>query len=358
MHRHYLASRAPPTALVDAVRGMCGTQSQIMLASMIALWARVQNLTRKDVQRALWQERTLVRTWCMRRTVHLLPADDLPIYVSALKRSCLRYERQWIAKRGVSAREAEAMIEAILKALDEGPLTRRRLAERVVSLVGARAKRWVEHGWGGVVKQACMLGLVCFGPNQGQEITFVRCDQWLPHLKDLPAEEAGAALLRRYLASYGPATLQDFTAWTGMQVKEAAPIWDGIREELVKVSINGRLRWVLRQDLEQLQAHGGEAGVVRLLPSFDSFLLGHRDKSHLVDPTNYKRVYRKAGWLSPVVLVDGRILGVWSHRRRGSRLQLNVELFERVPRDVREAIEGEAQDLGRFLDAPCQVTYS
>src|SRR3972149_1300519 len=93
------------------------------------------------------------------------------------------------------------------------------------------------------------------------------------------------------------------------------------------------------------------APVVRLLPNFDVFLLGHRDKGHLVDAAHYKRVYRKAGWISAAVLVDGRVAGVWTPERKGRRLVVRVEPFAPLSRAVREGIEAEGGGGGRFLDA-------
>ncbi len=357
LRRHHLARRAPPGSLVMAVRDVCGVQAQLMSTARVALWARVQELTSEDVERALWQERTLVKVWCMRGTVHLLPAADLPVYVGALRQSRLREERRWLDRRGVSPREAEAMVEAVLKALDGGPLTRRELSEQVVGLLGPKAEQWVGHSWGGVVKQAVLRGLICFGPDRGREITFVRRDQWLPELGDLPVEETETTLLRRYLRSYGPATPQDFAAWTGMRVKEARAVCERLEDEAVEVTVEDSAGWLLRQDLGLIQEGAIDDLPVRLLPSFDSYLLGHRDKNHLVDEAHYKRVYRKAGWLSPVILVDGRVAGIWSHKKQGRRLSLTVEPFGEMSRAVRRGIETEAEELARFSGATCELVF-
>jgi len=243
--------------------------------------------------------------------------------------------------------------------LDDEVLTRKELAQRVVVVLGGKAKRWVEHSWGGIVKLACLQGLVCFGPNRGKEITFVRCDKWLPQLKEMPVEEAEETLLRRYLHGYGPAGLRDFAAWSGMTVGEAAPILERLGSEVVEVEVEGKLVFALREDLEELQNAALDDGeqCVRLLPNFDCFMLGHKDKSHLVVEAYYKRVYRKAGWLSPVVLVNGHVLGVWSHKQRGKRLRITIEPFTKVSRTIRKEIHKEATDLARLFDTTCEVTF-
>lgn len=230
------------------------------------------------------------------------------------------------------------------------------------------ARKWVDFwaqepkpGWialgGGVIKIACLEGLVCFGPNRGQEITFVRTDQWLPPLRQLPSREAQVELLRRYLQAYGPAAPQDFAIWTGMKLKEIAPIWHSLREEMLEVQVGGRTRFLLRKDREAFSSLPHLAEHVRLLPNFDSFLLGHQSKDHLVDQAHYKRIYRKAGWISPVVLFQGRAAGIWSHERKSNRLEITIDSFQKMPPRLRRWIEAEAADLGRFWEVPYLLKF-
>jgi uncharacterized protein YcaQ len=330
-----------------------------MAAAEMALWARIENLKSQSVQAALEQERTLTKIWCMRGAVHLLPATDVALFVSALGLSRLRDHQRWLEKRGLSVQGLAKMSASVLEALEAGPLTRKELSDRVTERVGLLARPWIEHGWGAFVKHLSYEGRLCFGPNRGQEVTFARLDLWLRDFVRLPVEEAQMGLIRRYLQAYGPATPQDLAAWSGLPMQEVNPVWQRLNDELVSVSIEGKKAWLLCGDLDEVQAQRQEGEQqVQLLPSFDVFLLSHRDKSHLVDATHYKRVYRKAGWLSPVILVDGRIAGVWSHKRRGRKLDLTMEFFERGSPSLREAIEAKAADLGQFLGASSVVAFS
>lgn len=372
LRRHHLAERAPAEALVAVVRDVCGVQAQLGPAARMALWARVQGIHPEDVDRALWEERTLVKTWCMRGTVHLVAAADLPVYVAGLGRSWATAEMRWLARYGLTRDQVEEMIAAMMECLDRGPLSRRELAGCVNALLGPWAGEWIERGWGGAVKQASLRGLVCFGPDRGQEITFVRRDRWLPGNPEpgvgagvgvgveagggagvavgVGIGDAGPTVLRWYLRSYGPATWQDFAAWAGITVREAVSLAGGLGNEVVEVSVEGRRSYLLREDLAAVRAAGLHDQAVRLLPSFDPYLLGHHNKGHLVSNAHYKRVFRKAGWLSPVVLVDGRAAGVWSHQHSGRTLRVTVEPFGDLPPPVREQIVAEVEELGRFLD--------
>lgn len=360
LRRHHLVCRAPLKSLADVVSDVVGVQAQFMSAAQLALWARVEGITLEDVAMALWRERSLVKTWCMRGASHLLATADFPVCIGGLLRRGLCRETEWLAGYGVSQAEAEAMSRAVVEALDDEVLTRKELAQRVVAVLGSKARRWVEHSWGGIVKLACLQGLVCFGPNKGKEITFVRVDKWLPRLKDMPVEKAEETLLRRYLHGYGPAGLRDFATWSGITVREAVPILERLDSQVFEVQVEGKPRLALREDMVELQnsaLDNDEKQCVRLLPSFDCFMLGHKDKSHLVDKAHYKRVYRKAGWLSPVVLVNGRTIGAWSRIRSGKRLNITVELFTKIPRSIRKRINKEVMDLARLFDTTCRVTF-
>ena len=355
--RQHLLKRAPAASLVTVVRDLCGVQAQVMAAAQIALWARVQDLEREDVERVLWESRELVKTWAMRGTVHLVPADDLPMVVGALRQSGVREVQRWLSRKGIDSKEADTLATAISEALSSGPLTRKELAERLVSRLGERVRPWVEHSWGGVVKQAALQGDVCFGPNRGAEVTFVPLDQHLPGFRGMHEGQAGEELFRRYLHGYGPANVQDFARWSGLAVKEARSIRERLAAELVEIVIGSRTALLLRQDLKHLPAKEADEAAVRLLPSFDPYLLGHREKEHLVDRQHYKRVFRKAGWLSPVVLNRGRVCGTWSSQRRGKRMVVTVDPFHRFSLALRTQIEAEVEDLGRFLGVAGETTY-
>jgi len=334
-----------------AVAGhVCGVQAQVMSAAELALRTRVRGLRRQDVREALWRDRTLVKTWCMRGTVHLLPSTDLPVFLRGLRQRESR-TFAWLVRGGLSAQGIEDSVRAIVRALRDGPLLRRELADRVGRDVGAMARRWVAHSWGGVVRVACARGLVCFGPDRGNEVSFVRMEDWLPSWEDLPVPEAEAQLLKRYLRAYGPATRADYGLWTNLAAAEVREAWAMVEGSLAPTETGGRPGWMLQEDLGAMKRTGPEGPVVRLLPNFDVLLLGHRDKSHLVAAVHYKRVYRKAGWLSPTILVDGRVLGVWSHRRTGERLEVILEPFHHLSKAVWRGVEAEVEDLSRFLEA-------
>jgi len=360
LHRHHLDLRAPRGRLAGVVGDVCGVQAQVTAMARIALWARLRDLTVDDVEQALVRKRTIVKTWSMRGALHLLPSNELLLYLRGLMPTRLPREQRWIQGAGLKEEETTAMI---IEALKEGPVTRAQLVSLLAKELGTKTKDWFDGGWGRetlgsntswqLVRPAVMRGLVCFGPSHGQEITFTRVDEWLREPLSMPSEEkAEDALVRRHLHAFGPADAKDLWSWSGVYVRRIRVILDRLRDELVEVDMGRRRGFLLRKDLPDLEKASSEPGIVRLLPSFDPFLLGHRDRDYLVDRAHYKQVYKDQGWLAPVVLVDGRVAGTWSYQRHPRKLAVEVKMFAAFKKETRAKAKEEAYDLARFLGAP------
>lgn len=349
--RHRLSDRARPRDLVAVAKAALGVQAQLPSAARLAFRARVEGLTSAEVDQAIHEDRSLVRTWSVRGTVHLLARDDFPLFAAFLRRRALAGVIRWFAMQGVTEREAHVMKEAVVEALSDGPLTRKEISERIGHRFRAAARKLFTHSWGAGVRPAVAEGSVVFGPPRGQETTFVRVDRWLGRVR-LP-DDPGPALLRRYLAAYGPATLADFSHWSGAPAKDAAPHLEALGAEVESLRLDDEKLLVLARDRAALSRARG--GVVRLLGHFDPYLLAHRGKGHLVDDRHYKAVYRKAAWVSAVILVDGRVAGVWSGEARRGRFEVRVNPFAPLARARREALDAEVADLGQFLEMPAAL---
>jgi len=203
-------------------------------------------------------------------------------------------------------------------------------------------------------------GLICYGRGEGNEIVFIRTDHWLPKLKLKPmsATEAQCALLRKYLHAYGPATLHDFSHWAGISMQEVRPLRALLEPELAEIPAQKKNCLLLREDVAALNSRSGKERCVRLLPLFDSYLLAHREKDHLLSAQHYKRVYRNQGWISPVVLIDGAIAGIWSHKVQGKKLLVNIEPFGKLSKLERAGIEREAESLALYHDASLELKFA
>ncbi|HKE98078.1 MAG TPA: winged helix DNA-binding domain-containing protein [Actinomycetes bacterium] len=352
--RQQLVERVPAGRMLAVAGEVCGLHAQVPSSAELQVWARVDGVGPQDVRDALWERRSLVRTWCMRGTLHLLTAEDLPGYVAALRTHDRWWKGAWLRMIGFSAEELRAILDAIADSLGEEPLTREELAERVAGQVGPRARERMLSGWGELLKPAAFEGSLICGPPRGQSVTFVRPDRWLGGWREPTADAAWRAVVRRYLRAYGPATREELARWWGMQPAPAGRVLAAQGDELAQVDVEGRRAWALAEDVPGMRVADLRAPA-RLLPGFDVYVAGTRPRGSLVDPGVEARVFRAAGWVSPVVLVDGTVAGVWRHERAGGRVEVTVELFRELEPRRLEEIGREADRLGSFLGAPATV---
>ena len=366
LSRHHLSNRVPPSALTSAVADIVGAQAQVLLAAQMSIWARVKGAGLRDVDSAIWKDRSLVRAWAMRRTMFVLPAEELAMFVRGTTRRAAYGLRYALSRIGSKA-ELDKLLDAVLEALRE-PRTRSDLAEILRKSLGYKLKTKAGGGWGNkrpvpwveVGRASLPVGwllhligardVICSGPGDGNEASYVRADSWISHWKDLSVAEAEKRLVVRYLEAFGPATLQDFALWAGMYVRDAKEIWSHVVDKLVPVNVEGWKANILRSDLSELKEASIEKPIARLLPYFDCFLLGHKSHSNIVDERNRKKIYRNQGWVSPVVLVNGQAEGVWSHVQKRDRLEITILPFNKLSPGICSRLKEEASDLGRFLE--------
>ena len=358
--RHHLAKRAPRSRLTQVVGDVCGIHAQLMSAAELAIWARVEGITRDQIQAALWERRNLVKTWCMRGTLHLLPAAEYPTYVSALRTRTRHRSPAWLKRIGVTLGEMEGIIKGIRAALDGRTLTRDALASAIGQRLGSHVKRRLLWGWGSLLKPAAYQGYLCFGPSRGQNVTFVRPDQWLGtgrRLNDLDSDAALKVIGRRYLGAYGPATYGDFALWWGGGTGrgQAKRMLRALASEIVEVNIEGQPGWMLAKDAAQTKKTAiGET--VRLLPHFDGYTLHFRPRQHLVPPRFAARIFRNQGWISPVLLINGIAAGTWELARTGRNFEVRLQPFAPLRQSFLRKIKEEADRLGEFLGGRVRVS--
>jgi hypothetical protein len=362
VRRHHLDQRAPAGSMLAVAGRLCGLHAQVMSSAELTAWARVEDLDRGAVQRALWEDRTLVKTWAMRGTLHLLPAAELPLWHAALSTSP-RYLRPalWQKYFGITIEQLDRLTELIADALDGRVMTREELAREVARLSGSAAlgAQLAQGSWGTILKPAAFTGRLCFAPSLGQRVRFTRPDTWLAAaLQPADPQTAASAVARRFLAAYGPATHQDLARWwNGGGISTARQWIASLGDEVTPVDLDGARAWILTTDTREIRELAPVRSV-RLLPGFDQFVVGASwHARHLLPGDMRGRVYRPQGWISPVLLVNGFMRGTWRHEVRGSRLEIVVEPFVSLPAWVRRAAAQEAERLTAFLGGKLSLSW-
>jgi hypothetical protein len=216
----------------------------------------------------------------------------------------------------------------------------------------------LRHSWGAMLKPAAFTGRLCFAPGDGQLVRFTRPDRWLPAYAPHDPDDALRAVARRYLAAYGPATRDDVARWWGTQPAPAERLMRSLDAEVATVEVDGARAWMLAGHTAEA-AVAGPSGTVRLVPAFDPYVVAASPHADRLLPGPFRgRVYRPQGWISPVVLVDGRMAGVWRHERKGERLLVSIEPFGALPAWAQRAAEGEAARLATFVGGRLELTWA
>jgi Winged helix DNA-binding domain len=347
--RHHLVG-TQRSSLLEVTSDVCGIQAQIMACAHLSLNARIPNLTREEIRAALYDMRTLVKAHCMRQTLHLLPASQYATYISANKKTRAKQVRNVMDRFKITDREADQLTRVLLDALAEKPLAQKALRAAIRPQVSKRVRAWMDKVWG-IVRPAVVEGLVCYGPDARNEITYVRTEDWLPKQKAIDPESAQQFLLRAYLRAYGPATARDFAFWSGISMKEVTAVWKSVEDEFSEVELEDRKAYILREDEAALRKSSLKNPNLRLLANFDVFLLAHAEKSHMVHDRHYKKIYRNQGWISPVILLDGKVIGTWSHKVTGQKLAIALKPFSKLPKLLQPQIEAETERISKFVGA-------
>ena len=352
--RQRLLAPAPAAQLVETVRAVGGIQAQVLSAAELAIGARVADVTRQDVQAALWEQHTLVKTYGPRGTLHLLPADELPLWMAALQAAEALSGPLWYQHAGLEPSPASDLLDAIADSLDGRCLTRKELADAVTSQVGEWARERLLSAWGELLAPAARAGKLCFGPGAGSQVSFVRADQWIGYWEQHDPRAALVELCRRYIATYGPATHQDIAHWFRLKPEQARALLESLAAELEEVEFIGRRAWLLASDARDDPQEADESSLW-LLPQYDCYLLGCGPRERTVPEVARPRVntygrgrFEGATGL-PVLLLDGAVAGIWERRKQGKANALRVETFVALTAQQHEQLEAKAVRIGAFL---------
>ncbi len=359
LQRHHLVERVSRDRLIDVVDDILGVNAQGVLNSYIGLWSRIRDLKPRHIVEALYVDKSLVKTWLMRNTVHIVSSRLLPLYRGALLRSLLERWNRWALRTGAKRWEGEweSIYPRILELLNDGSLTVGEML-RILGWREAESRRLL----GRIVREMSLRGLLCHAEAEGpwyhaREYRFARLDHWLGvGSAKLSEVEAGRELARRYLRAYGPASPGDFAYWSGMRVREAREIFKSLN--LVEVDVEGERLLLLDEDIDQLlEASEGE-GATRLLPAFDSLIMGHRDKRRLIPPRHKSRIFLPRGDVAATLLLGHRIEGTWTlKKQRGKRWLLAISTFRPLTKEEREGIEDEIDRLRGFTGFEIEVQW-
>src|SRR6266487_2410556 len=362
--RSSLAARAPAARLVDVAHDLGGVHAQVQAAAELQLAFRVDGIAQAGVREALWERRLLVKAWTLRGTLHLHPAVELALWHAA-RRAVAGAPGELAAWRDpagvlhpeVGRDEGEAIRAAVWDALDGRCLLREELAGEVAARVGPEHEERLRSGF------AFFLAELCQGPPQGAKVTFVRPDQWIYGWRDVEERAALLEVCRRYLRTYGPARPGDFREWfssPAFRPADARALFDALGDELEDIDVEGRHAHVLAGDT----AFPAQQHSLRLLPEYDVYIMGFREREQLVPESVRRHVaahgrgrYEGPAGI-PFVLVNGVAAGLWKRKKRGKRLELQVSPTRGLTRPQRAQLDAETERIGALVDLEPVLTVA
>ena len=347
--RRQLLDPVSGESAVGVVRRLCAVQAQVASVAELCIRVRRERSKDGDVRRALGDGR-LIKTWAMRGTLHLLTPEDAGAFLSLIA-SGKSWERpSWQRYFGVTPKQLDALREIVRETLDGKVLTREELIAAVTARRGyGHLGDALRSGWGTLLKPYAWQGDLCFGPNRGNRVTFVRPEDASPRWVRLPEpEEAAAIAIVAYLRAYAPATVENFHSWLSrgrVSTRQVRRWFDALGDRLREVDVGGERRYVLASDLDEVVSTR-PTKAVRLLPGFDQYVLGPgTDDRHVLPAARRRAVSQQSGWIAPIVVARGVVTGTW----KVAADKIQVAWFSEAGAVPRSALHGEVERLSTIL---------
>lgn len=328
----------------DIVAWMGAVQAQDYLGALWAIGLRMQGATDTVIEQAL-ADRTIVRTWPLRGTLHFVAAADVRWMLSLFAPHALALGAGRFRQLGLDDAVFARSRDALSTALQGGKqMPRPALYETLeAAQISTAGQRGIHILW-----RHAHDGLICFGARAGKQQTFALLDEWIPQTKTMARSDGLAELARRYFASHGPATLHDFVWWSGLTTSDARIGLDAAKAHLVQDVVEGQTYW----SAPSTPGVHAPSPTAYLLPPFDEYLVGYRDRRAVVDPAHMKQVNDGGGILKATIVIDGQVVGTWRRSLSKGSVSITLAPFTALGQAEEQAIALAAQRHAAFLGLP------
>jgi hypothetical protein len=336
-----LARPARNAVPADVLAAIGGAQSQDPGPGRQQVRARATGLTAADVEAARVDERSIIRHWVMRTTVHLFPTEDFGWLTSLYAARIVGWAMRRLELLGLDPAKRDRALAAIRRELRRRGSISRAEAMEIATATGIEVTVELRTH---LALITVVSGAACIGPDDGRNNMLVDTREWLGEVAAPEREKALAELARRYFRAFAPATERDFAKWSGLPLRDCRLGMERISGELVEAGSPQQGLFAPRG----FDPRAPRSPVVRLLGAFDTYLMGYESRAHAVDPAGEKLILPGGGVLRPTICVDGRFVGTWSRARRKGSLAITLEPFGELDERWGPMLEREARDLARF----------
>ncbi|XZF14977.1 winged helix DNA-binding domain-containing protein [Chitinophagaceae bacterium MMS25-I14] len=323
-------------------------QAQDFPGAKWALGLRIPGTTDAGIEQAI-ADRKIVRTWPMRGTLHFVAPGDVRWMLQLMASRVLAGSKGRLKQLELDDKTLLKSKKILVKELQGGKQIARNelysiLDKNKISTEGQRGIHILSH--------AAHEGLICFGSHNEKQPTFTLLDEWIPAGKKLSQEEALAEVALRYFTSHGPATLQDFVWWTGLKVADAKTAVQLVQEKMHTIEIN-KTAYIMGQNLPDISKLSPD---VYLLPGFDEYMLGYKDRSAALDPLHMPKVVPgNNGMFMPTLIIKGKIEGTWKRPVKKDKIKLQITPFLRLTKTAKAGVTAAAKLYGKYMQLPVQI---
>ena len=334
------------TTPTEVVRWMLAMQAQDLPGGKWSVGVRAPGTTLREVDAALARGE-IVRSWPMRGTLHLVPAEDIGWMVGLTAERTLRSLARRYDELGLDPASFKQAEHVAVEALEGGRALSRaarfdEFEAAGISTTGQRGPHILGH--------LHQLGTLVLGPMHGTGQNVVLHDEWVREPRTPERDEALGEWVLRYFRSHGPATLKDFTWWTKLTVRDAGIGLAIARNQLEEIQVDDVSYWMAPGLPDRMSRR------VHALPGFDEYLLGYQDRSAALDPAHAPVVVPgNNGVFQPTVVVNGRIVGTWRRKVTPAGITITPRPFAPLSDGTLTAFGRSASVYGHFIGTAAQV---
>lgn len=344
-----LLSQTKCTQPSQVVEQLGAVQSQDYAGAKWALAQRLKNPTTDTAINKAFNEGKILRTHVMRPTWHFVaPADIRWLLMLTGPRvhagNAFMYRKLELDKD--SLKKSYKVLEKVLQ--DNKQLTRAELGAAFEKAgIAAEGQRL-----GYFMMSAELDGVICSGGRQGKQFTYALLEERVPQVKPLKRDEALAELARRYFTTRGPATLQDFTWWSGLTLADAKKGIEMVKDQFANEVLDGRTYWFADSSSPVKE----KSPTAHLLPNYDEYFIGFKDRSaigKLVSP--FRPEENSVALSAHIIIMNGQIVGGWRRTITKNAVILERKLLTDLTRSQERALAQEADRYSEFLQLPVEM---
>lgn len=334
----------------EVVSRLGAIQAQDYKGALWSIGLRLPAAVEAEIEQAI-ADRSIIRTWPMRGTLHFVAAADVRWMLSLLTPRVIAGDKRRSQQLGIDDAMYSRSKKIFTRALQGGRQLSRDAMYR--SLEDARISTEGQRGYH-ILRRCAQEGLICFGAREGKQQTFALLDEWTPATPVLSHDEALAALSLRYFTGHGPAALQDFIWWSGLTTSDAKTGIELVKNQLNSQIIAGQTYWMPRDTSIKRQSSPSAC----LLPGFDEYLLGYKDRSAVLDPAHVSIMHPgNNGMFKPTTVIDGQLTGIWKCTVKANTAVISATPFTSFNKAGERALELAAKRYTAFVSKSASTVF-